>query len=224
LFVAISVEEEESIEALKRWWNETGKLLAAGLVVAALVFLGWQQWQNAGMRASAEASAVYEQLSALVIRQPGEPVSDADRAQADNLISTLKSDHDDSVYALYGALFAARLAVEANALEEAERELRWVLDRSRSGLFRRTDQSLVLTAQLRLARVLLARGQGEEALALINGLDPQGFAAEFAELRGDIQLARGRIDEAQSAWQEAAQIDPGSPTLQMKLSNLPSGS
>lgn len=222
--MAISVEEEESIEALKRWWNETGKLLAAGLVVAAFVYLGWQQWQNAGMRASAEASAVYEQLSNLVVRQPGDPINEADRERAAGLIATLKSEHDDSVYALYGALFAARLAVDANELDSAERELRWVLDNSKSGFFRRTDESLVLTTQLRLARVLFARGQNEDALALINGLDPQGFAAEFAELRGDINLAMGRIGDAQSAWQEAAQIDPGSPTLQMKLNNLPTGS
>ncbi len=218
--MAISAEEEETLEALKKWWNETGKSIAIGLVAAGVLFLGWQQWQNAGARASAEASAVYEQLSLLVVREPGTRLDDEAQSRATSLIQTLKQEHDDSVYALYAALFAAQLAVEADDLNRAEAELQWLLDNSNTGFFGHTDESLVLTAQLRLARVMLANGKAQEALALVSGIDPRAFAAEFAELRGDIYLSQGQVSEAESAWQEAAQIDPGSPTLQMKLNNL----
>ena len=222
--MAFSVEEEESIEAIKKWWQETGKSLAIGLAAAAVLFFAWQQWQNRSMRSSAAASAIYEQLSTAVLTAPGETLGDDQRQQAFMLSETLKTDHDDSIYALYGALFAARVAVEAGDLERGEQELRWLLDNVSSGFFSRTDESLVLTAQLRLARVLFAQGDAEQALALIAGVDPKGFAGEYAELRGDIHMSMGQTTEAQSAWQEAAQLNPDSPALQMKLNNLPSGS
>jgi predicted negative regulator of RcsB-dependent stress response len=72
--------------------------------------------------------------------------------------------------------------------------------------------------------VLFAKNTPDQALTVIASVDPKGFAAEFAELRGDIHMAQGQTREAQIAWQEAAQLDAGSPALQMKLNSLPSGS
>jgi predicted negative regulator of RcsB-dependent stress response len=224
LRVALSTEEEESIEAIKKWWNETGKSLAIGVVAAAALFLGWQQWQNAGVRTAAEASAIYEQLTTLAATQPGAVIGEEESAQARSLIQNLKAEHNDSVYALYAALFGASIAVDANDLETAEQELRWLLDNRQTGFFNKTDESLVIAAQLRLARVLFAKGEAQQALELIASVDPKGFAAEFAELRGDIFMSQGQTREAQTAWQEAAQLDSGSPALQMKLNNLPIGS
>jgi len=224
LVVALSTEEEESIDALKKWWNETGKSLAIGLVAAAALYLGWQQWQSAGIRTAAEASALYEQLTTLAATRPGAAIDEEDSTQARSLIQNLKAEHDDSVYALYAALFGASMAVDANDLDTAEQELRWVLDNQQGGFFNKTDESLVIAAQLRLARVLFAKGEAEQALELIATVDPKGFAAEFAELRGDIYMSQGQTSEAQTAWQEAAQLDAGSPALQMKLNNLPVGS
>ena len=222
--MALSTEEEESIEAIKKWWNESGKSLAVGVVAAAVLYLGWQQWQNAGVRTSAAASALYEQLTTVAATQPGAAIGEEQSAQARSLIQNLKTEHDDSVYALYGALFGASIAVDANDLDTAEQELRWVLDNRQSGFFNKTDESLVIAAQLRLARVLFAKGEADQALELIASVDPKGFAAEFAELRGDIYMSQGQTREAQTAWQEAAQLDAGSPALQMKLNNLPVGS
>jgi len=224
LRVALSTEEEESIEAIKKWWNETGKSLAIGVVAAAALFLGWQQWQSAGVRTAAEASAIYEQLTTLAATQPGAVIGEEESAQARSLIQNLKAEHNDSVYALYAALFGASIAVDANDLETAEQELRWLLDNRQTGFFNKTDESLVIAAQLRLARVLFAKGEAQQALELIASVDPKGFAAEFAELRGDIFMSQGQTREAQTAWQEAAQLDSGSPALQMKLNNLPIGS
>lgn len=222
--MALSTEEEESIEAIKKWWNESGKSLAVGIVAAAVLYLGWQQWQSAGLRTAAEASAIYEQLTALAATQPGAAIGEEESVQARSLIQSLKTEHDDSVYALYAALFGASVAVDVNDLDTAEQELRWVLDNQQAGFFNKTDESLVIAAQLRLARVLFAKGEAEQALELIATVDTKGFAAEFAELRGDIYMSQGQTSEAQTAWQEAAQLDAGSPALQMKLNNLPVGS
>lgn len=214
--MALSTEEEESLESLKRWWRESGRLLALGIAVVAVVYFGWQFWQNSQTRVAAEASAVYDQLTRLTVTPPGENVPEEDRAQALMLIETLKSDHGGSVYALYGALFGARLAVEADDLAAAQQELEWLLDNTGSS----TDETLVLLAQLRLGRVLLASGEPDRALALISGANAQALSAEFDELRGDIYMAQGQRDQALAAYESAMDAATGNPILQMKLTEL----
>ncbi|MDT8427217.1 MAG: tetratricopeptide repeat protein [Pseudomonadales bacterium] len=218
--MAISAAEEETLEALKKWWDESGKSLATGLAVAALLFLGWQQYQGMQTSASAEASAVYETLITILADAEEDVLDDAEREQSMAIIQRLKADYADSVYARFGALIGARLAAEQNDLERAESELRWLLDNSQDGWFARTDESLVLTTQWRLARVLLAQGRAEEARALISGVNPGSFAADFAELRGDIHFSLGELVEAQAAWEEAAELSTGNQILEMKLNSL----
>ncbi len=218
--MALSAAEEESIDAIKRWWNESGRQIALGIAAVALVYFGWQFWQNSQTQASAQASAVYDRLSALAVAAPGEMISEEARTQAEELIATLKSEHGDSVYALYGALFGARLAVENDDLAGAQQELEWLLANTRSGLFGSTDETLVQLAQLRLGRVLLASDQTERALTLISGVSEGSLQAEFEELRGDIYLAQGQRDEALRAYQTAADLGSANPVLQMKISEL----
>lgn len=218
--MALSTEEEESLESLKRWWHESGRLLAIGIAAVALVYFGWQAWQGGQVRSSAAASAVYDQLSQLMVTQPGETVPQANRDLAQNLVATLKTEHTNSVYALYGALFGARLAVEADDLATAEQELQWLLDNTRSGFFGSTDETLVKLAQLRLGRVLLANGEPDRALSIISGVDPMALSAEFDELRGDIYLAQGQREQALAAYEAAMAAATGNPILQMKLTEL----
>lgn len=218
--MALSTEEEESLESIKRWWRDSGRSLAIGIASVALVYFGWQAWQASQTQSAAEASAVYDQLSQLMVTQPGETVPEQDRALAQALVTTLKTDHADSVYALYGALFGARLAVEIDDLATAEQELQWLLDNTRSGLFGSTDETLVMLAQLRLGRVLLADGEPDRALTVISGVEASALSAEFDELRGDIYMAQGQRDQALAAYESAMQAATGNPILQMKLTEL----
>ena len=39
--MAISAEEEETLEALKRWWNDSGKQIAMGIALVAVVYFGY---------------------------------------------------------------------------------------------------------------------------------------------------------------------------------------
>ncbi|ALO45877.1 YfgM family protein [Pseudohongiella spirulinae] len=218
--MALSADEEETLEAIKRWWHESGKMLALGIAVVAAGYFGWQFWQGAQRSSAAAASAVYDQLSAVAVTAPGQQIAESDRAQALALINTLKTDHTDSVYALYGALFAARLAVEADDLALAQQELEWLLDNTRSGLFGSTEPTLISLAQLRLAQVLLASDQASAALSLVSSVDGGSLQAEFDELRGDIYLAQGQHEQAVAAYQSAAESGNASPVLQMKISEL----
>jgi predicted negative regulator of RcsB-dependent stress response len=218
--VALSTEEEESIESLKRWWNESGRLLALGIAVVVIGYFGWQFWQNSQTQNAARASAIYDQLTRITVTAPGQAVEEPARSEALALIESLKSDHTSSIYALYGALFGARLAVEADDLAMARTELEWFLANTRSGLLGSTEETLVSLAQLRLGRVLLADNQPDRALSVISSVDGKALTAQFEELRGDIYLAQGQRDLAVQAYAAAVAAGDGNPVLQMKLNEL----
>jgi predicted negative regulator of RcsB-dependent stress response len=218
--VAISAEEEETLDAIKRWWNESGKYIAMGIASIAVVYFGWQVWDNSRTGVAAEASAIYDQLTGIAVVEPGQQVSSAERERAMALVQRLKSDYSSSVYALYAALFGARLSVEANDLTAAKQELEWLLANTRSGFFGSTDPTLVALARVRLGRVLLAQGESEQALTTISGATPGTLAAEFDELRGDIYLSQGQTDLALTAYEAALGAGNASPILQLKLNEL----
>ena len=136
------------------------------------------------------------------------------------MFEQLKANHPSSVYALYGALFAAQQSVNANDLGTAEESLQWMLDNRQDGLFSQTDEGLILTANLRLGRVILARGESERALNLVNSIDPKTFEAGFAELRGDIYATMGRIVDARDAYIVAQEAGSNTVGLRMKLDDL----
>ena len=218
--MALSAEEEETIDAIKRWWHETGRMLAAGIAIILLGWLGWQQWERMQEGSAAAASALFDELTALAVVAPGETVPAEDRAQARNLIEELRSEHSGSTYASYAALFGARLAVEANDLATAEQDLQWVLDNQRTSLFSRTEEALIDTARLRLGRVILSQGEPDRALTVISGVEGGPLAGEYAELRGDIYMAQGQRSEALEAYQSAARSGLDNPFLNMKINNL----
>lgn len=218
--MAFSTEEEESLDSIKRWWQESGKSLLIGVIVFALGYLGWGQWQRMQANEAAIASDLYEQLGEAVVLGPGVQLTDDTVATAKRLLVQLKEEHAGSVYALYGALFGARLAVDDRDLATAENELQWLLDNAPSGLFTSTDESLLITARLRLARVILAKGEAQRALDLLASFSPGAFEAEYAEIRGDAFYALKRMTEAQASYQEAREAGSTSETLQMKLDDI----
>ncbi len=218
--MAFSTEEEETLETLKRWWNESGKSLLLGVVVFGVGYLGWGQWQNMQQASSAAASDIYEEIGVTVVLGPGVQLDDDAIANAKQLIAQLKDEHSDSVYALYGALYGARLAVDDRDLDTAENELQWILDNAQSGFFAETDESLLITAKLRLARVILAKDEAQRALDVLTGINPGAFEAEYEEIRGDVYVALGQLVEAQASYQAARDAGSTSDTLQMKLDDI----
>lgn len=218
--MALDAAEEENLEALKKWWDENGKQL---LFFAILVFGGygaWLLWQNTQATDAETASDLYEEVLSLAISEPGVPVTEQESLRILDLFKQLKANYPSSVYALYGALFAAQQSVNANDLGAAEESLQWMLDNRQDGLFSQTDEGLILTANLRLGRVILARGESERALNLVNSIDPKTFEAGFAELRGDIYATMGRIVDARDAYIAAQEAGSNAVGLRMKLDDL----
>lgn len=220
--MAISAEEEETLEAIKRWWNDSGKQIAMGIAVVAIVYFGWQFWNRSQTNVSAEASALYDQLTGIAVISPDATLADENRQRANELVQQIRAEYADSVYALYAALFGAKLSVDVNDLDAAKEHLEWLLANTRSGFFGATDPTLIALASLRLGRVLLAQGQGAQALTVLGGAEPGALAAEFEELRGDIYMSQGQREEALTAYQAALDTGNPSPVLQLKLNELQS--
>src|SRR5207253_2441040 len=110
-----------------------------------------------------------------------------------------------SPYADQARLLAARVYVDSGELERAAGELANVAERSK-------DRDLALVARLRLARVQIAQGKPDGALATLGVVEPGAFAARFHEVRGDAGGAARRRGLLQGQeHRSAGEADPAHP-------------
>lgn len=206
--------EEEQIAQIKDWWSRNGKpLLTGGLLAVAMVF-GWQGWQKHQTGQQEQLSALYQQLLDKAFNPEG-----ADAADVVGLLQKLESVKPDHAYTQYARLLVARVAVQDDRLDDAATLLREVADKPASPV-------LGELARQRLARVLAASGQAEQALALLDGTAPEAYRAARNELRGDLLVQLGRIADARKAYEQARdQLSESSATgsLMMKLDDLSTG-
>jgi predicted negative regulator of RcsB-dependent stress response len=78
-------------------------------------------------------------------------------------------------------------------------------------------------AKIRQVRLMLANGEYEQGLKLINDVDPAtsaGFSGNYDELVGDLYVALDRLDLARSSYQKALESGYKSPLLQFKIDDL----
>ncbi len=204
--------EEEELAMIRDWWQRNGKPLITGSVLALVLVFGWKGWQNYQVEQAQGASMLYQQLLESVMPANGQP----DPAQIAALASNLKKDYAGTTYAQYGSLFVAKVAVEAGKPDDAVNELQAVLKKP-------ADATLEELARQRLARVQAAQGKAEEALKLLQAKVEPAFAASRDELKGDLLLQLGRIEEARGAYESAKKAlsdESTQSSLQMKLDDL----
>jgi len=218
--------EDEQLEALKRWWKENGSSLISGILIVVVAWFAFGQFQQSRQNSSASASILYDQISQLALANIASGISNEDLLTAQAWYSELKNEHESSIYTRYAALFMAGFHVQQQQLDRAAAELQWVLDNRGLGFLRKADQELFTVARLRLARVELARGNAQAALALLRA-EPvtEAFKPVAGELEGDIQVALGNREAASSAYQGALlallELGAGNPgILQLKLQDL----
>lgn len=221
--MAINAAEEETVESLKKWWEENGKQLVILIVVGFAAYTAWLLWTNSRNASIDSASDMYEEILSLAISDAGQPGTLLLPKDSDRIVELgmmLRSEHGGSTYAKLGSLFSAQQAVQNDDLDAAEIILQWILDNEQGGLLSKANEGLMLTANLRLGRIILAKGETERALALVNNLDPKTFEAGYSELRGDIYIAMGREVDARDAYVAAQQAGSNSDSLRMKLDEL----
>ena len=197
-------------EAVKKWLQDNGSAIVMGLVIAFGGLFGFKQWQNWQDTNRQQASYEFEVMNQQLAQNQLD-------AAMDNF-QILRDDHAKSPYASMAALQMARARLEANQADLAIGLYEYVVDNG-------YPKAMQIVARERLARVLLDQGQPAEALTVLQGADDTtGFESRFAEVRGDIQFAQGRNDEAAEAYREALDaLEAGAgdrARLVMKLESL----
>lgn len=206
--------EEEQVEALRRWWKENGTSTIVAIVVALSAGFGWQAWQGHQQGQQEQASNLYQELLVAVAPEGGSK----DRAL--EFAQQLKSGFPGTTYAQFAALHLAAVAVSDGEFDDAQAQLRWVLGKAASG----SENAQI--AQLRLARVLAAAGDTEQALTILAEADGGSYQASYEVARGDILYSLERKDEAREAYNKAMLLNgiggagTSQPALQQKLQSL----
>ncbi|KZN41432.1 YfgM family protein [Pseudoalteromonas luteoviolacea] len=197
--------EEQQAEAIKRFFKENGTPLIASAVLGLGGLYGWKVY-NQNQITSAEASSeAYNQLI-----EGGEILLKSDAFLTENAGSN---------YTVLAAFVAAKEAVDAGELEQAASKLTFIADNVKS-------PELKATALLRLARVQLAQSKHDDALATLGKSIPASFAAQVAEIKGDVYLSKGDQVKAREQYQKAIDADGANNNalLQIKLDDLAAAS
>lgn len=200
--------EDQQVEALKRWWEDNGKSVIAGVVIGGGVIGGWQFWKSHQESRAVVASDGFSEAY--------QAVESGDTASVSTLANDLADDHSGSIYASYTQFVAARAAVESGDLDDAASRLAWVAEEA-------SQPDIKLIATIRLARVHGAQGQAQQGLDLLPATYPASFTALVEEARGDLLVQLGDASAARTAYETARDTGqvPDAEGLRMKLDDIP---
>ena len=185
-------EEQERLAELRAWWEDNRWLVIGAIVLALAAVAGWRGWQYWKASQADDAAAMFTPVEDAL--KSGDPKKIAEAAKP------LIDKHPGSFPASQAALVAARFAFEAGNFAEARRQLEWVMNHG-------VDEHRGV-ARMRLAAVLLEEKKYDEALRTLDGNKDEAFAAMAADVRGDVMLAQGRLDEARAAYKLATEKAP----------------
>jgi predicted negative regulator of RcsB-dependent stress response len=182
-------DTHEQGERVKNWLRENGSAIVMGLVLAFGLMFGFKQWQAWQTSNRQQASAEYQMVEKMI-----------EQGNLDAAVSNyevLKTEYPKSAYTSMASMMMAKARLNAGQAELAETALTHAMDNAR-------PEPLKVIARARLARIKLSQGEPDAALALLDGAPSEvGFEAQFAEIRGDIYLAKGDNDKAIQSYQAA---------------------
>ena len=206
-----NLTDNERVEQLRVFWRENGWFLIGGVALGALVLFGWNQYTGYRERRAEEAGALYQNVKQVV--------DSKDVLQATTVLTRMRSEFPASAYTSQAGLLVAGTLV-VSAPERASDELKYVMEHT-------SDPELAMVARIRLARVLAYREKYDDALKTLDVAKPGKFAGRINEVKGDVEAARGNVEEARRAYL-AAMVADGAELLdrnflQMKLNDLPGG-
>ncbi len=207
--MAYDLEEQEQLDVLKAWWKRNGNAVLLGIAAFAAVVVGIQGWRYYQKNQQQQAAMVYE------VVQGGIQGKDIKRIR--NAAGQLIEKYPGTPYASRAALLAAGANYESGDARSAKAQLQWAIDHAK-------EDGVRDIARLRLAGILLDEKSNEEALKVLESQHGQAFAALFADLKGDVLVAQGKVADARAAYKAALEkMEEKSPyrqVVQMKLDGL----
>ena len=209
--MAYDLQEQESLDELKAWWEKWGNLVLSVITVVCLAFAGYngmKWWQR---HQAQEAGLAYSSLQTAIMQQ-------SEVSSVEKIVDALIEDAGSTVYGPMGALSASRYLESKGEAAKAQELLHWVVTESD-----RIEYQTV--ARVRLAGFLIDDKKYEEAVSMLSAAQPTDRQIALVNDRlGDAYFAKGDIVNARRVWQEALKhpIDPALMGLvQLKLQALP---
>jgi predicted negative regulator of RcsB-dependent stress response len=191
-------EEQERIAELKAWWEDNRWFVLGAVLAAFAALAGYRGWVYWRAHEADDAAALYRPVAEAAKAKDAKKLPEAAQAVIDK--------HPRSYYASEAALVIAKSAFDAGNLEEARKRLEWVVA---NGVEEHRG-----VARVRLAAILMEQKKYDDALKILDGNKDEAFVPLAADLRGDIMLAQGRLDEARAAYKLA--MDKSSPRNPVK--------
>ncbi|MEM1081546.1 MAG: tetratricopeptide repeat protein, partial [Pseudomonadota bacterium] len=173
---------------VQNWLRENGLSLIMGVALALAAIFGWRQYQNYQVSQANLASDYYT----LVQTELQEDRLLEAIAQYDTMREAVP---EHSYTSLAGMLIAAQ--------QVENQELAPAIEVYRGLLANQELASLEPIVRLRLAQLLTATEQTEEAINLLAGDAPFGHEALWLETRGDLALDQGQLEQAEAFYQQA---------------------
>lgn len=206
---AYDLEEQERIAAIKDWWEKWGVWVISALVAFVLGIAATQGWKYYQKQQTLQAETLFESVKKVA----RDTANTKEWKKLSDAATAIAEKHPSTFYASEAQLMAAKAAFDAGDLATAKTHLTWAADKGRD-----LHKSV---AKIRLAGVLLDEKKYDEALKTLESVSEVGFAAQVADLKGDIYAAQGRRDEARAAYEvaveKAEQRNPMKTISQAKL-------
>lgn len=148
----LEYDSHEQSERARAWFQRNSSSLIIGVLTAVSLIWGYQAWQGGKLREQERASLAYETLVTAI--------RDKDDANIGKLAAQLRNDFSESTYAAVGSLAEASYLLEQGKPEIALSALKFAESQG-------TSVEVQNIASMRLARVLLAKGDAAGALAAL---------------------------------------------------------
>nr|ELR5114404.1 tetratricopeptide repeat protein [Providencia stuartii] len=202
----VYTNENDQVDAIKRFFANNGVALVVGLVLGVGAVFGWNYWQSHKTNVLQESAQKFENVSTQLHSGSAQGIEAAQKFAAET----------NDVYSAMIGLELAQVAVDKGDLVMAEKSLANALEKAKT-------EDMADLINLRLARVQLALGNADAALASIGNIKAKSWQAAAQDVRGDALLQKGDIAGAKAAYTQGLDSE-GSQTLKglltLKLNNV----
>jgi predicted negative regulator of RcsB-dependent stress response len=186
----LDLEEQEQLAALKAWWIDNRNWMLGTVVVCAVIVGSWRGWQYYEIKQANEAAILYAEFIKQVESNDYKRVNDAAAAVMDKF--------SGSAYASRAALLAAQINEQNKDPAKAKIQLQWVIDHSH-------EAGLTDVAKLRFSAMMLDDKNFSGAIKLLDSKHQPAFDGLYADLKGDVLNAEGKLEEARTAYKLASE-------------------
>lgn len=207
--INVYLNEYEQWNALKKWWHKYNAIVIVLFSLFLLSCSAYKYWNWHQASQNLQASNTYEQMMLASANHQTKQIR--------RMANILVKDYSESIYADAARLSLAKLAVIDKNYPEAEKQLKWVSNKSHIS-------ELADVAKIRLARIWMGQQKYHNALAILKNMQAKTYLPLVDELRGDIFTNMNQYDNAvkyyQKALTEVQNYGVGNLFLEMKTNDM----